>query len=210
MNVLAVDPGSSESAWVLMKDGVPVKWAKEPNSVVLQRTGRQTLSLNGRMVRLFADVLAIEYVRLRGMPVMQQVLDTMFWTGRFVEAWDGPWTPTDRLDVKMTLCGDSRAKDGNIRVAVIDHYGGESAIGGVRCQRCKGKGWRGRERTPCADCHDEVEVFEHEWPGTDGHTWVTKGSGWRVPPGPLHGMAGDCWQALAVGLTWLERNGNHD
>jgi hypothetical protein len=28
--------------------------------------------------------------------------------------------------------------------------------------------------------------------------------GTKKQPGPLFGMAGDCWSALAVGLTWLD------
>jgi len=155
------------------------------------------------------DVLAIEYVRLRGMPVIQQVLDTMFWTGRFVEAWDGPWSPVDRLDVKMTLCGDSRAKDGNIRVALIDHYGGEAATkGSQKCGVCNGRGshrclvCRGgpKARLSCSNCH------------TAGRSRCEAcgATGISTPAGILHGMAGDCWQALAIALTWLERNGTHD
>jgi hypothetical protein len=31
--------------------------------------------------------------------------------------------------VKLALCGDSRAKDANIRQALIDHFGGSAAIG---------------------------------------------------------------------------------
>jgi hypothetical protein len=221
MNVLAVDPGSSESAWVLMRDGVPVEWAKEPNEVVLRKLDLRIYGdgdgFNGSEPwKLPTEtVIAIEWIESYGMGFAKDIANTIRWCGRFEQKWvqnrerfttNGtfPLVYVSRKDVKLTLCGTLRGvNDAVIRQRVIDHYGGEAAIGGVRCQRCKGKGWRGRERTPCADCHDEDQVF-------DGLKWVTKGSGWRVPPGPLHGMAGDCWQALAVALTWLERNGNHD
>jgi hypothetical protein len=206
MNVLACDPGSAESAYVLLKGGVPVKFGKLPNEALLRGLDG---GWNEPLGETPQDVLAIEYVRLRGMPVMQQVLDTMFWTGRFVEAWDGPWSPVDRLDVKMTLCGDSRAKDGNIRVAVIDHYGGEAATKGPqKCGVCNGRGshrclvCRGgpKARLSCSNCH------------TAGRSRCEAcgATGISTPAGILHGMAGDCWQALAIALTWLERNGNHD
>jgi hypothetical protein len=206
MNVLAVDPGSSESAYVFLRDGCPVKFDKVRNDVLRAMLSGDTWY--GWLGETPEDVLAIETIESYGMGFAKDIAITLIETGRLIEAWGGPYRCIPRKDVKLTLCGTMRGvNDAVIRQRVIDHYGGEAAIGGVRCQRCKGKGWRGRERTPCADCHDEVEVFEHEWPGTDGHTWVTKGSGWRVSPGPLHGMAGDCWQALAVALTWLERNG---
>ena len=34
-----------------------------------------------------------------------------------------------RRAVKLALCGDSRAKDANIRQALIDRFGGSAAIG---------------------------------------------------------------------------------
>ena len=34
-----------------------------------------------------------------------------------------------RRAVKLALCGDSRAKDANIRQALIDRFGGSAAVG---------------------------------------------------------------------------------
>jgi hypothetical protein len=34
-----------------------------------------------------------------------------------------------RRVVKLALCGDSRAKDANIRQALIDRFGGSAAVG---------------------------------------------------------------------------------
>ena len=65
------------------------------------------------------------------MAVGAEVLETVFWSGRFAEAVDP--TPVQRLGrkaVKVALCGDARAKDPNVRQALIDRYGGkERAIG---------------------------------------------------------------------------------
>jgi hypothetical protein len=82
------------------------------------------------------------------------------------------------------------AKDKDVRQAVIDHYGGDAkAIGGKKCGTCKGKGWVGRGRPKCEDCGEFTGIFD--------------GTGYETPPGPLHGVSGHAWSALAVGLTWL-------
>jgi len=57
------------------------------------------------------------------MPVGADVFDTVFWSGRFVEAWGGDFAMVPRLDVKMHLCHTARAKDGNVRQALIDRFG---------------------------------------------------------------------------------------
>ena len=57
-------------------------------------------------------------------------LDTVLWTGRFAEAAQRvPVVLLPRRAVKLALCGDSRAKDANIRQALIDRFGGSAAVG---------------------------------------------------------------------------------
>jgi hypothetical protein len=52
------------------------------------------------------------------------------WAGRFAEAAHRvPVVLLPRRAVKLALCGDSRAKDANIRQAFIDRFGGSAAIG---------------------------------------------------------------------------------
>jgi len=62
-----------------------------------------------------------------GMPVGREVFETCLWIGRFIECWCGPYTLVYRREVKSFLCADSRAKDSNVRQAVIDRYGGKEA-----------------------------------------------------------------------------------
>jgi hypothetical protein len=63
-----------------------------------------------------------EMVASYGMPVGREVFDTVFWSGRFCEAADDH-ALVYRKDVKMHLCGNMRARDGNIRQALIDRFG---------------------------------------------------------------------------------------
>ncbi len=120
MRVLALDPGTTQSGWVLYDSK-----AKH----VLDSGVRDNNSILGwlpcTVAQPHADLLAIERFAAMGMTVGQEVFDTCVWIGRFQQAWHTPaaaWL-VFRRDVKMHLCGDSRAKDANIRQAIIDMLG---------------------------------------------------------------------------------------
>jgi hypothetical protein len=119
MRILAFDPGSVQSAHVLLRDGNPVDFGIEKNDILLTK-----------VAEMEADLLAVEYMKARGMPTANEELATQFFAGRLVQAWGRPWEPIYRQDVKLCICEDSRAKDSNIRQALIDLFGGkEAAIG---------------------------------------------------------------------------------
>ena len=141
MIVLAIDPGNERSAWCLysVAAGRVLRFDKQPNDDVLQLVndgfrwtfGNSTLEYE-------PDVLAVEMIASYGMPVGREVFETCVWIGRFVESWNrsncegGGEHPhlVYRKDVKLHLCGQARAKDPNIRQALIDRFGGkEKAIG---------------------------------------------------------------------------------
>ena len=69
--------------------------------------------------------VVIEMVACYGMAVGAEVFETVFWIGRFWEIArrDIGVTRLYRKDVKMHLCNSMRAKDGNIRQALIDKLG---------------------------------------------------------------------------------------
>lgn len=128
-SILAIDPGPERSAWVEFEDGLPVEFGLEPNEDVLGRIGQSA-----------ASVLAIESVASYGMPVGVEVFETCVWSGRFIQQWEVycslmlPQPSIRRIyrrDVKLHLCGQSRAKDKNVRLALIDRYGPgkEKAVG---------------------------------------------------------------------------------
>lgn len=119
--ILAIDPGSTESAYVLYDGKRLLEFGKVENDVLLGRIP---------FWREPTDELAIEMIASYGMPVGAEVFETCVWIGRFVQAWNQRHTLVYRKDVKLHLCGQPRAKDGNIRQALIDRYGGkDKAIG---------------------------------------------------------------------------------
>lgn len=117
-SILAIDPGNRESAWCLIdcETRRSIDHAKQPNDDV------RKLLLNAS-----ADTLAIEMVASYGMSVGADVFETCVWIGRFLEvADDNPWIfrrgRHKRLAVKTHHCHDSRAKDTNVRQALVDRF----------------------------------------------------------------------------------------
>ncbi len=211
MTILAIDPGNEKSAWCVLQDGVPVAFAKEDNECVLPRLMNHK-SWNGH----WPQECCIEMVQCLGMAVGAEVFDTAWWTGRFTQAWisasDSQPRRIYRTDVKMHLCHTMRAKDSNIRQALIDRFGGNSkAIGGKKCLTCKGRKSVGRLFCPVCELRSQKNNdCRHCNGGKDKSVYCTQPcdecseTGWENPPGPLHGISADVWAALAVGITFLE------
>src|SRR6185503_14865134 len=118
--VLAIDPGTTRSAWLRFDGDRPDGFGITANDVLI--TALRTGGL--------PDVVVIEKVESYGMAVGAEVFDTVWWAGRFAEAAHRvPVVLLPRRAVKLALCGDSRARDANIRQALIDRFGGSAAIG---------------------------------------------------------------------------------
>ncbi len=116
MRVLAIDPGYEQSALVEYEDGKVLERMILPNKEILA-------ILKAQHVAPIGDVLVIEGIASYGMAVGKTIFETVFWSGRFAQAWPGEFARVYRRDVKMHLCGSMRAKDTNIRQALIDRYG---------------------------------------------------------------------------------------
>jgi hypothetical protein len=116
--LIAIDPGSSQSAYVVFEDGQLPKGEKLPNAELLNTLRGLALGRRTPFEDASKEVLAIEFPRVRGMAAQQQLLDTCLVAGRIVEAWGGEWARIDRAHVKLCLCNSVRAKDSNIRGGV--------------------------------------------------------------------------------------------
>jgi hypothetical protein len=120
MRVLAVDPGTEQSGWVL--------WNSE-----LQRIERFAIEANQAVRDVLrslvpeADELVIEEFESFGMAVGKEVFRTVFWYGRFAERWEAAsgrqaWLMPRRA-VKIAHCGTSRGTDATVWQAIVDRFG---------------------------------------------------------------------------------------
>jgi len=156
MRILAIDPGNVQSAYVLYEEGEILAFDKTSNKVILEVRMTEIMECVG------PTELAIEMIASYGMAVGKTVFDTCVWIGRFIQKWSpSPYSLVYRSEVKMHLCKSMRAKDGNIRQALIDCY-----------------------------------------PATGGGKLPQVGT--KKQPGPLYGISGDVWSALAVAKTFDE------
>jgi hypothetical protein len=117
--ILAIDPGTTQSAYMVLdeKDYSRHEFAELPNDAML-----------ARIAAAKEDYFVIEMVASYGMAVGATVFETVFWIGRFFETAVKPFTEErcnriKRMDEKLALCFDSRAKDSNINVALKDRFG---------------------------------------------------------------------------------------
>jgi hypothetical protein len=118
MRILAIDPGNENSAFAVYEDGNILRIGGGMNE-----RGLLADILAGEFKD--CDILAIEMVASYGMAVGKTVFETCVWIGRFIQAWDGDYAFIYRKDVKMHLCNSMRAKDANVRQAVMDRYGSD-------------------------------------------------------------------------------------
>jgi hypothetical protein len=117
MKLFAIDPGNEESAFCVFDGEMVLESGILPNDDLLGE-----IELHQGI-----DYWLIEQIRGYGMAVGKEVFETCEWCGRFdmhirhhhvVKAQFIP-----RREVKLELCGSSRAKDKNIRQALLDLIG---------------------------------------------------------------------------------------
>jgi hypothetical protein len=117
MDIFAIDPGSTESALVVWNGERIVNAQKVTNGQM-----RTYLQVH---VKTYGGIIAIEEIASYGMPVGRTVFQTVMWCGRFIEI-ASPYADVimiPRLQVKLFLCGSAKAKDANIRQALLDKVG---------------------------------------------------------------------------------------
>jgi hypothetical protein len=118
--IFAIDPGNEQSAFVAWNGQIIAKGIEYNRELLRKIKSKDILSSDYTLV--------IEMIASYGMPVGATVFDTCVWIGRFLEAWDNRGLRflselIYRKDVKMHLCQSMKAKDSNIRQALIDRFG---------------------------------------------------------------------------------------
>lgn len=128
MPIVAIDPGSTESAFVVW-DGVAIlRFGKIPNEFVIANLHSPGTAFCD------ADYCVIEQIRGFGFTAGNELFDTCIITGRFMEAFGPLQTELMPRKTAVThLCGTSKGGDKDVREAIIYRFGGkEKAIGSKR------------------------------------------------------------------------------
>ena len=135
--ILAIDPGEKKSGWVFYasENHAVVASGNSSNYEIVSdlrnyeylpahlcyvATGEKPVCRFGHG----CHQLVIEFPQVRGQMMKQQTIETIFWIGRFVEAWGGEWEKMDRKDVKLYLTGRVTSKDPHVRAAIIAQFPG--------------------------------------------------------------------------------------
>ena len=135
--ILAIDPGTTESAYVLYKEKRLLGFDKVPNHDML------TIIANVK-----TSFMAIETPRCYGMVTGATLMDTSEWVGIFRHAYglDKAYHVYRKSQnytigiesVCMHLCHNNRANDSNVRRAILDRYpatgGGKTPQKGTKAQ----------------------------------------------------------------------------
>jgi hypothetical protein len=120
MLITAIDPGPRLSAYVVLHGAVIVEHGKVPNLKVLQML--RASQTHGPLV--------VEMIAPYGKIVGREVMETLVWIGRFLEAWPGVGRLLERKEVKKALGlragGSMAATDADVRSALIQRWGGKS------------------------------------------------------------------------------------
>lgn len=119
--IIAIDPGTRESAYVLYEEGTPPR--DMDLGILPNRELVDLLATLGAATSTRPATLVIEAVESFGMPVGRDVFETCIWTGRFIQAYGGEYALVGRRHIKLWLCNDARAKDANIRKVLLDRFG---------------------------------------------------------------------------------------
>jgi len=125
MIILAIDPGTIQSAFVVMEVEDNFDTKRLIGKGIIQNGSFKYLFQDGRYMGAKIDIVSIEMIASYGMPVGREVFETVYFIGRLAEYFlkTTPVTRVYRKDIKLHLCGSVKAKDGNIRQALIDKYG---------------------------------------------------------------------------------------
>ena len=120
-HLIAIDPGNIKSAYCVIEYETlkPIAFGKVENKAIHEILMQYSDDNK-------CEHMAIEMIASYGMAVGKEVFDTCVWIGRFIEqarTYFVGYSYVYRKDVKIALCGSMKAKDTNIRQALIDRFG---------------------------------------------------------------------------------------
>lgn len=128
MKILAFDPGSRESAWVGMHDGMIVGGDIVPNERLVEGLFESALRW-----WYHPDLVAIEWITNYGKIVGASTFETCFWAGRLFQSHDDRGNVVQRIsrrDVKRAILGTVKGNDAAVRAALLARFGGKDALKG--------------------------------------------------------------------------------
>ena len=119
--ILSIDPGDTESGFVVTdrSDGMKILKCGKVKNVELKADIPKIIE------EYNVKNAVMEMIASYGMAVGREVFETCVWIGRFKEVITALGCECDyiyRREEKLYICGDSRAKDANIRRALIDEF----------------------------------------------------------------------------------------
>lgn len=113
MKILAIDPGDVYSGYCIVdyETYKPIEFGKIMNEEIIEVIRTKEY-----------DYAAIEMIASYGLVVGKNVFDTCVWIGRFIQELNCSYEYVYRREEKISICGSMKAKDTNIRHALIDRF----------------------------------------------------------------------------------------
>jgi Holliday junction resolvasome RuvABC endonuclease subunit len=120
MKILAIDPGTLETGWVIYD----TKSHTILDKGITENYGLK-MYIKSNIGESVFDSVAIEMIASYGMPVGREVFETCLYIGQLMQMMDDAYVPCKlvyRRDVKQAICHNGKAKDKDIRQALIDEF----------------------------------------------------------------------------------------
>ncbi len=118
MVIIGIDPGSSESAFCLIRQDYSIAHAGKLLNA----------DLIGQLGTLQFSVAAIESIQSYGMPVGREVFETCYMIGRLqqkIHSLGGSFSLIPRPEYTRRICGCQKVNDAVLRQALLLRFGGD-------------------------------------------------------------------------------------
>lgn len=115
--IIALDVGTTESAYCIInkKTYTPLLFGKILNEDLLNIVKSEKY-----------DTFVYEEFQSYGMPIGYTTMQSILWNGRYIQIAVDRGIGIEKVarkEEKMNICGSMKAKDSNIRQALIDRFG---------------------------------------------------------------------------------------